>query len=73
VRINRTGNLSVGPPGSGSVLTDQQFFTGFDPSIYITDPTAAVGAKSLPRSPFYNRPIEYQGIREIRLGAHFIF
>jgi outer membrane receptor protein involved in Fe transport len=73
VRINRTGNLSVGPPGSGSVLTDQQFFTGFDPSLYIKDRTVPVSSSSLPRSPFYNLPIEYQGIREIRLGVHFIF
>ncbi len=73
VRINRTGNLLVGAPGSGTPLTDQQFFTGFDPSLYIKDPTAAVGATSLPRSPFYNLPIEYQGIREIRLGVHFLF
>ena len=70
VRLNRTGNITVGP---GALLTDQQFFTGFDPSKFITDPTAAVSSTSLPRSPFYNLPIEYQGIREIRLGMHFIF
>ncbi len=73
VRINRTGNLLVGAPGAGLPLTDQQFFTGFDPSLYIKDASAAVGATSLPRSPFYNLPVEYQGIREIRLGVHFIF
>lgn len=73
VRINRAGNLSVGAPGSGSVLTDQQFFTGFDPAIYIKDATTPVSATSLPRSPFYNLPTQYQGIREIRLGMHFQF
>jgi hypothetical protein len=55
------------------VLTDQQFFTGFDPSLYIKDATAPVSATSLPRSPFYNLPTAYQGIREIRFGMHFIF
>ncbi|HKQ75524.1 MAG TPA: TonB-dependent receptor [Blastocatellia bacterium] len=73
VRINRAGNLSVGPPGSGAVLTDQQFVSGFDPSLYIKDPTTPVSATSLPRSPFYNLPIEFQGIREIRFGVHFLF
>jgi outer membrane receptor protein involved in Fe transport len=72
-RITRTGNLSVGPPGSGAVLTDQQFVNGFDPTIYIKDATVPVSSTSLPRSPFYNLPVEYQGLREIRFGVHFIF
>jgi hypothetical protein len=73
IRINRAGNLSVGAPGSGAVLTDQQFFTGFNPSTFITDATAPVSSTSLPRSPFYNQPIAYQGIREIRFVLHLIF
>ena len=68
-RINRAGNLTVGPAGSGATLTDQQFFNGFTPSNFIQGTTGT----SLPLSPFYNRPVEYQGIREIRLGVHFIF
>jgi hypothetical protein len=68
-RINRAGNLTVGPPGSGSALTDQQFFNGFNPSNFLQGTTGT----SLPLSPFYNRPVEFQGIREIRLGVHFIF
>jgi outer membrane receptor protein involved in Fe transport len=70
IRLNRAGNITVGP---GALFTDQQFFTGFDPAPFITDPKAAVSSTSLPRSPFYNLPIEFQGIREIRLGVHFIF
>ncbi len=70
VRLNRAGNITVGP---GALLTDQQFFTGFDPTKFITSPTTPVSSTSLPQSPFFNLPIEYQGIREIRLGMHFIF
>jgi hypothetical protein len=32
-----------------------------------------VSSSSLREARFYNLPIEYQGIREIRLGVHFIF
>lgn len=70
VRLNRAGNITVGP---GALLTDQQFFSGFDPSKFVTSPTTPVSSTSLPQSPFFNLPIEYQGIREIRLGVHFIF
>jgi len=71
VRINRTGNLSVGAPTKvpPPTLTDQQFLNGFNPSLYLQDTQGA----SLPLSPFYNRPVENQGIREIRLGLHFTF
>ncbi len=71
--IQRTGTVTVGAPNTGTALTDQQFFTGFDPSRFIKDPTAAVSSTSLPRSPFFNLPTGYQGIREIRLGMHFTF
>jgi len=74
-RINRAGNLSVGAPTKvpPPVLTDQQFLNGFDPALFIKDATTPVSSTSLPRSPFYNQPVEYQGIREIRFGVHFIF
>jgi hypothetical protein len=71
VQINRTGNLSVGSPDKvpPPTLTDQQFLNGFTPSQYLEN----TQGKNLPISPFFNLPVEYQGIREIRFGVHFIF
>jgi hypothetical protein len=77
-RINRAGNLSVGPPLTPEeiakgvkppVLLDQEFLNGFDPMKYLEGVTGS----NLPLSPFFNRPVEYQGIRELRFGVHFIF
>ncbi len=68
IRLNRNGNITVGPP-PGPLLTDQQFFSGFNALSFIKDPTAS----SLARNPIYNLPLQYQGNREIRLGMHFIF
>jgi hypothetical protein len=69
VRLNRNGNITVGAPGGDAIMTDQQFFNGFDAMSLINDP----GAANLARNPIYGLPLSYQGNREIRLGLHFIF
>jgi len=68
-RIHRNGSISVGAPGHGNTLTDQQFFNGFDVLSRIQSPTSG----SLALNPIYNLPSGYQGIREIRLGFHLRF
>lgn len=67
--LNRNGAITVGTPDSGSLVTDQQYFSGFDAMSFINSPTAS----NLARNPVYNFPTAYQGNREIRLGVHFIF
>lgn len=68
-RLNRNGNITIGAPGGDAMMTDQQFFNGFDAMSLISSP----GADNLARNPIYNLPLTYQGNREIRLGLHFIF
>ncbi|HZS05120.1 MAG TPA: carboxypeptidase regulatory-like domain-containing protein [Blastocatellia bacterium] len=69
VRLNRNGQITVGPPGSGAKVTDQQFFTGFDALSFINPVTGASPAQNV----IYNLPSAYQGIREIRVGMHLTF
>jgi hypothetical protein len=69
VRINRNGSITVGAPGSGAKLTDQQFVNGFDALSFLNPVTGASPAFN----PIYNLPLTYQGIREIRLGFHVKF
>jgi hypothetical protein len=69
VRINRNGNITVGAPGSGARLTDQQFVNGFDALSFLNPVTGAAPAFRAT----YNTPSAYQGIREVRLGFHVKF
>lgn len=69
VRINRNGNITVGAPGSGAKLTDQQFVTGFDAKSFLNP----VNGASPALSPIYGLPTAFQGGREIRLGFHVKF
>jgi hypothetical protein len=60
VRLNRSGSIS---------LTDEQFFAGFDAPSLVNPVNGAAPALNA----IYNLPLEFQGIRNIRLGVHFQF
>ena len=68
-RINRNGSITVGAPGSGAKLTDQQFVSGFDALSFLNPSNGSSPA----RNPIYGLPLSYQGNRDIRLGFHVKF
>jgi outer membrane receptor protein involved in Fe transport len=72
VRFNRNGSVNITPgcvAATGCVTPNTFYVTGFDAESKVNGITGSSPARNI----IYGLPLQYQGIREIRLGVHLQF